>query len=64
MESAKPKTLMEAIKHYADADNALSEMADSRWSKGVACQHCGAENRCSSRPPYLEMFEMPQAIFD
>jgi hypothetical protein len=29
MESARPKTLMEAIKHYADADNALSEMADS-----------------------------------
>ena len=43
MESVKPKTLMEAIKHYADADNALSEMADSRWSKGVTCQHCGAE---------------------
>src|ERR1700691_108949 len=43
MESVKPKTLMEAIKHYADADNALSEMADSRWAKGVTCQHCGAE---------------------
>jgi transposase-like protein len=43
MEAVKPKTLMEAIKHYADADNALSEMADSRWAKGVTCQHCGAE---------------------
>ena len=44
MESVKPKTLMEAIRHYADADNALGEVADSRWPKGVACQHCGAEN--------------------
>jgi len=43
MEALKPKTLMEAIKHYADADNALDEMADSRWSNGVTCQHCGAE---------------------
>jgi transposase-like protein len=43
MEAVKPKTLIEAIKHYADADNALSEMADSRWSKGITCQHCGAE---------------------
>jgi transposase-like protein len=44
MESAKPKTLMQAIKHYADADAALGEVADSRWPKGVTCQHCGAEN--------------------
>jgi transposase-like protein len=43
MESAKPKTLLEAIKHYSNADNALNEMADSRWAKGVTCQHCGAE---------------------
>src|ERR1700691_6181081 len=43
MESVKPKTLMEAIKHYADRRYALSEMTDSRWSKGVTCQHCGAE---------------------
>jgi len=43
MESAKPKTLMEAIRHYADADVALAEVADSRWSQGVVCQHCGAE---------------------
>jgi len=43
MDSAKPKTLLEAIKHYSDPDNALDEMADSRWSKGIVCQHCGAE---------------------
>jgi transposase-like protein len=43
MESAKRKALMEAIRHYADADNALGEVADSGWSGGVTCQHCGAE---------------------
>lgn len=43
MENVKPKTLMDAIRHYADADAALDEVADSRWPKGVACQHCGAE---------------------
>ena len=43
MENVKPKTLMEAIRHYADADAALAEVADSRWSTGVVCQHCGAE---------------------
>jgi transposase-like protein len=40
----KPKTLLEAVKAYADADSALTEAADSRWPKGVACAHCGAEN--------------------
>jgi transposase-like protein len=43
MENVKPKTLMEAIRHYADADAALGEVADSRWPEGVTCQHCGAE---------------------
>ena len=43
MENVKPKTLMEAIRCYADADAALGEVADSRWPKGVTCQHCGAE---------------------
>src|SRR5262249_36054381 len=49
MESAKPKTLMEAIRHYADPDNSLNEVADSRWPKGITCQHCGAE-----RPMFLK----------
>jgi len=43
MENVKPTTLMQAIRYYADADNALGEVADSRWAMGVVCQHCGAE---------------------
>ena len=41
---AKPKTLLEAIKTYADIDAALAESVDSRWNKGVFCPHCEAEN--------------------
>jgi transposase-like protein len=41
---AKPKTLLEAIKTYADVDAALAESVDSRWNKGVTCPHCEAEN--------------------
>jgi transposase-like protein len=39
----KPTTLLEAVKAYADIDFALGESADSRWPKGVACAHCGAD---------------------
>lgn len=41
---SKPTTLLEAIKAYGDIDFALGEAADSRWPKGVACAHCGAES--------------------
>lgn len=40
---AKPKTLMEAIKSYADPDAALAETVDSRWPKGVICPHCDGD---------------------
>src|SRR5712692_2106337 len=38
----KPRTLIDAVKHYADADNSLGEVVDSRWQKGVVCPHCQA----------------------
>lgn len=41
---AKPKTLQEAFLAYADVDFALDEAADSRWPKGAACAHCGADS--------------------
>jgi transposase-like protein len=44
MDTLKPSTLMEAIKHYADPDAALNEVVDSRWANGVSCQHCGANS--------------------
>src|ERR1035441_10227723 len=39
----KPTTLLEAVKGYADNDNALAEVVDSRWPKGVICPHCGGD---------------------
>lgn len=39
----KPITLLEAIKAYGNIDFSLDEAVDSRWPKGVACAHCGAD---------------------
>jgi len=39
-----PRTLLEAVKTYGDPDSALTEIADSRWPKGVVCPHCQADN--------------------
>ena len=37
----EPKTLVEAIKHFADPDVALKTMVDLRWPTGVCCPTCG-----------------------
>jgi len=39
-----PPTLVEAIKYFDDADNALRYLAAKRWPNGVACPHCEATN--------------------
>jgi transposase-like protein len=40
-ETTTPKTLQEAILHYADVDNCLKVLADSRWPDGiVTCSYC------------------------
>jgi transposase-like protein len=41
--STKPATLIEAVRQYADPDQALNEVADSRWKENVTCPHCQAE---------------------
>src|SRR5438552_3099713 len=39
-----PKTLMDAVKFFADPDRALAFMADLRWPDGcVKCPHCGSD---------------------
>ncbi len=40
----KPKTLVEAVKEYGDADKALDEVAESRWHESIVCPHCGADS--------------------
>jgi transposase-like protein len=43
--SAKPKTLQQAIIHFADADNCLDFMVELRWPNGVVvCPTCGRED--------------------
>jgi transposase-like protein len=45
----KPRTLLEAIRIYADADTSLNEAVDSRWEKGVICPRCDGE-----RPVFIK----------
>jgi transposase-like protein len=42
-ESPTPKTLTEAIKHFADYDNAHAFMVQIRWGGNVCCPNCGSE---------------------
>ena len=45
MEAAyEPKTLQEAIIHFADPDNCLKYLAAKRWPNGVTCPTCGSQN--------------------
>ena len=38
---SSPKTLQEAIIHFADADNCIAYMVAHRWPNGVTCPTCG-----------------------
>lgn len=37
----EPRTLMEAVRYFADPDVALKHMVELRWPNGVACPTCG-----------------------
>ena len=37
-----PRTLQEAITHYANEDNALAFMVRMRWPEGITCPRCGS----------------------
>jgi hypothetical protein len=39
--STEPKTLVEAIRHFANPDVALATMVELRWPTGVYCPTCG-----------------------
>src|ERR1700735_3508379 len=39
--SSEPKTLTEAILHFADPDVTLATMVELRWPNGVVCPTCG-----------------------
>lgn len=37
----EPRTLIEAVRYFADPDVALKHMIELRWPEGVHCPHCG-----------------------
>ena len=37
----EPRTLMEAVRHFSDADRTLATMVSLRWPDGVYCPTCG-----------------------
>ena len=39
--AAAPKTLMEAVRYFSDADRTLAMMVELRWPEGVHCPTCG-----------------------
>lgn len=39
-----PQTLLDAIKFFADPDNALRYMVAIRWPNGITCPYCGTGN--------------------
>lgn len=41
MNTPEPRTLVEAIRHFADPDVALNTMVSLRWPTGVCCPTCG-----------------------
>lgn len=40
----EPRTLMEAVRYFADPDVALQHMVDLRWPNGVTCPTCGRKD--------------------
>jgi hypothetical protein len=39
--ASEPKTLTQAIRYFADADNCLNYLSARRWPNGVVCPTCG-----------------------
>jgi transposase-like protein len=40
----QPRTLLEAVKYFADPDNCLTYLVARRWPKGVTCPTCGSRS--------------------
>jgi transposase-like protein len=43
-ETYGPKTLMEAVQYFADANIATDFFVKMRWPEGVECPHCGSKD--------------------
>ena len=45
----EPKTLLEAVRYFADPDNCRDYLVARRWPDGVTCPRCGSENVTEQR---------------
>ncbi len=69
-----PKTLMEAVRYFADPDIAQSFFVQIRWPNGVCCPTCGSVKvsylanqrrwQCSSRHPKRQFSAKVGTIFE
>ena len=42
--NSEPRTLIEAIRYFADPDVCLDFMVSLRWANGVVCPTCGRDD--------------------
>src|SRR5437879_13858999 len=42
---AKPKTLQDVIRHFADEENCGAAVVKMRWPNGIACPACGGRQQ-------------------
>ena len=71
---SKPKTLQEAIIHFANPDNCLNFMVERRWPNGVHCPTCGSKDvrfistrrvwECKSQHPRKQFSVKVGTIFE
>ena len=69
-----PRTLLEAIRYYADPDLALATMVRQRWPNGVTCPTCGSPEvrflqtrrlwECKSKHPRKQFSVKVGTIFE
>lgn len=69
-----PKTLLQAILHYSDADTCQQELAAARWPSGVECPTCGSKKvgylvnqrrwQCSQKHPRRQFSVKVGTIFE
>jgi transposase-like protein len=73
-EIRNPKTLTEAVVHFADPDTSLRHMVAVRWPDGVRCPHCGSDKvhflanqrrwKCAVNHPRRQFSVKVETIFE
>jgi transposase-like protein len=71
---SEPKTLQQAIEFFANYDNCIRYLAESRWPDGVVCPTCGRKDvsyvakrrvwQCKSRHPKCQFSVKVGTIFE